>query len=112
MKKRMLVVLILLASSHTALSAQWFNNVGSVVSRIEQEPSGVIWLMKPTGESGALVNFQGCSLNQVKLLPPSGREDAWLSIVLAAIMADKSLNVYGDCDTNNHRINGTRITVG
>ncbi len=112
MKTRILIVIVLFSFSGTTLSAQWFNGIGSVVSRIEQEPSGSIWLMRPTGENGTSINFQGCILNQVKLIPPPGREDSWLSMVIAAIMAKKSLNIYGDCDTTNNRINATRITVG
>ncbi|MFL0811451.1 MAG: hypothetical protein K6L76_13615 [Agarilytica sp.] len=111
MKKSIFVGVLALIISSPAMSAQWYSNINSVVSRIEQDPSGVIWLMKPTGVGGANVNVEGCSMNQVRLIPPAGREDSWLSMVLATIMSKNKLNVYGDCDTENNRINATRITI-
>lgn len=113
MKKffKKLFVVAGLVTSFDLMANQWYYDVDVPQGRVEQAADGVIWLMRPTELSQTGVMINGCNINQIKLIPPAGREDAWLSLVMAAVMSDKTLNVKGTCDTANTQIVGTRLVL-
>ena len=107
MKYLGLIILMFLTSQIYADT--WYNDVGTQVTRVEQESNGTIWIMAPLSDLSPKSNA-GCSFTQIKILPPSGRQDSWFSLVLAALLSKKSLNVYGTCGANT-TITTSRITV-
>ena len=106
-----MTLLIAVLCVSAAEAADWYDNVGPVLGRIEPMPDGSIYLgntgigMLVTGHSTS------CSISQIHLLPPSGQEKAWLATLLAATMAGKAVHVYGECVQSNYRIDATRLLV-
>ncbi|NQZ08661.1 MAG: hypothetical protein HRT35_16020 [Algicola sp.] len=107
--KRILMCFILVGLSSPSLADTWFKDIGAKYNRIEQEANGTIWLMRPMSNLAPL-NIEGCNFTQVKLIPPAGRESAYLSMVMAAITSKGALTVWGNCSTNSTVI-ATRLTV-
>lgn len=106
-----MILLIGVLCMATAEAADWYDNVGPGLGRIEPWPDGSIYLMN-TGIA-VLVNGHAItySITQIHLLPPSGQEKAWLAALLAATMAGKAVHVYGECVQSNYRIDSTRLNV-
>lgn len=105
----------LLGTTLSAHAADWYNDVGIAMGRVEQWSDGSIYLMVPSARNGAPVTLQGastsCSVTQIHLIPPSGKEKEWLAMVLAATMSGKSVNVFGDCVVSSYRIDANRLVV-
>ncbi len=104
-----LICLLIAVTSSSALANTWFNDIGGSYNRIEQEVNGTIWLMRPLTDAVPL-NISGCSFSQVKLNPPAGREDSYLSMVLAAIASKGKVNIWGTCSANTTVV-GTRLHI-
>ncbi len=95
-------------------AADWFENAGSHMGRIEPSSDGSIWLMVPWSSPNAVTvsgHTSSCSVSQIHLLPPTGQEKAWLAALLAAAAAGKGVAVYGECVETNYRIDATRLVV-
>ncbi len=106
----------LLAAASVAGAADWYDNVSLKLERVEQDASGVIYLMVNTWASGGTgVTVTGhatsCYVTSVRLTAPSGKEKEWLSMVLAATLAGKSVSVYGECNAAGYYIDGSRLIV-
>ena len=99
-------------AASSASAADWFDDAGASVGRIESWPDGSIWLSIPASSSSA-VNLPGrtstCTVTQIHLLPPAGQEKAWLAVVLSAAANGKALSLFGDCVPSNTRIDATRL---
>jgi hypothetical protein len=97
-----------------AFSADWFDNAGAFMGRIEPWSDGTIWLLIP-GTSPSAITLQGrtstCSVSQIHLLPPAGQEKAWLAVLLSAAATGKGVTVFGECISSNTRIDATRLVV-
>lgn len=107
-----MILLISLLCASTTNAADWYDNVGPVLGRIEPWPDGSIYLGNGTGIATLVAGHAtSCSITQIHLLPPSGQEKAWLATLLAATMAGKAVHVYGDCVQSNYRIDATRLLV-
>lgn len=92
----------------------WYNNVGAHMGRIEQGSNGQIWLMRPTNDRTRVTisgDGESCYINQVKLIPPTGKEKEWLSMVLTATISGKALNVYGTCNNSTTTIDVVRLVL-
>jgi len=101
---------VLAASSASA--ADWFDNAGAYMGRIEPWSDGSIWLSIAASSSGP-ANLPGrassCTVTQIHLLPPTGQEKAWLAVVLSAATTGKAISVFGECVPSNTRIDATRL---
>ena len=114
MKKFVFISLLALANINTAFAAEiWFSPVSkSDFPRIEVMPNNHIWLSINSGESSVL--NKGCSAPQVRLVPPSGQEDKWLSMILSSFVSGNSIQIYGTCSTNLSSqpvIDGSRFKI-
>src|SRR5262245_52720847 len=96
-------------------AADWFDNVGAQMGRIEPWSDGSIWLSIPLSAGGNPISVLGrtssCSITQIHLVPPVGQEKAWLAALLAATSAGKAVAVFGECVASNSRIDASRLVV-
>lgn len=91
--------IVIVVAMQSAYAGEWFNDIGSQMGRVEKVSNGDIWLMRPSSDL-TKVTMNGCTFNQVKITPPAGLEETYLSMVLAAAMAGKPINVFGECGTD------------
>jgi hypothetical protein len=103
-----------LLANTAANAADWFDNAGASMGRIEPSSDGSVWLMVPVS-APAPVNLVGhsstCLVTQIHLIPPANQEKAWLATLLAAAAAGKAISVYGDCYPSNSRMDATRLVI-
>lgn len=109
-----LLILTGLPYAASAQAGDWYLDVDQDFPRMEVTASN-IWLMRDWG--GAAITLTGrnqtsCSANQLKLTPPAGLNDAWVSMALSAL-ANGALRLaaYGTCDAANTTVNVSRIVV-
>ncbi len=111
MKSNLIFAGILTTLSASANAADWYDNAALNMGRVEQGANGVIWLVRASGTVEVPGNSSSCIVNAIQLIPPTGKEKDWLAMVLSATIAGKALNVYGDCDQANYRINVNRLVI-
>lgn len=115
MKKTLLVVLINLLFISPAFADSFYKVDTMTFKRVEVRPGGIVWLQTGWGEpDGNMESLEGAgtwATSNIRITPPAGLENEYLSIVLTAVASGRSLVVLAIGSANAGDVNTSRIQL-
>jgi len=115
--KKHIVVLVALITTFNVNAAGWYEIDTAIFNRVEVMPDNRITVQKKWQDTslvavnGLIGTSENWLTNAIDITPPAGLEKAYLSIVITAITAGKTLLVYTSGSANSGDIFTSRIQM-
>jgi hypothetical protein len=105
---------LLLVAPMANATELWYSRASAKMERVEMDATTGVIILMVSGEVSATVTADDestCVASAILITPPTGKENVWLAMVLAATMSGNAVSVYGTCNASAYTIEASRMLV-